>query len=135
FDLRAEAAYACKDLRKVRADCRWSMNAHCFRMHVPFLPMADTAQPVISPLGGTGCYALVQKTPAYRPHKLALTSAERRVAHLDGRRVDPGEAFLDPVRVIGISGHYVARFVQKFNLLWYQREAGRSQIFAPDDHG
>jgi hypothetical protein len=37
FDLRAEAAYARKNLRKVRADCRWSMNAHCFRMHVPFL--------------------------------------------------------------------------------------------------
>jgi len=29
--------------------------------------MADTAQPVISPLGGTGCYALVQKTAAYQP--------------------------------------------------------------------
>ena len=96
FDLRTEVANARKDLRKVRADSRWSMNAHGFRMHVPFLPMADTAQPVISPFGGTGCYALVQKNgglPAAFPFSINfqkcqfmenwLTSAERHVAHLE----------------------------------------------------
>ena len=50
-----------KDLGKVRAVCRFGMNAHGFRLHVVSLPMADIRAAREAPNGGTAGCALVRK--------------------------------------------------------------------------